>query len=357
MFDAETAALLRSAPAVPGLDPANLPALLTEHYARLAAARLGGLDGVPDDTGMRWSLERIADTYELVASLQSGAEAARAPAFVAATAQQILARRQEQSVGDLIPPAIVDRDRVDPSIAACLLFLAAEQYADANEAATAVQARREGQLYEATILAEHVSDLARGRLSQIVERSGRWRRQRAYRDIGEQALAALLEGLCTGIEIFTANFLRVALPEPAAGRYDSARAAFEHVLNLSGTRQELGIAGEPVVLAFAGPHHLASLLLTATDGIAHASLLSIPPPEGSDHELWHDWLRFRAQNFPYVWPNHRQAISNNFHQTAKSSVVVLPTGAGKTTVSSLKIAGVLARRKKVIFFGAYACSC
>lgn len=39
----------------------------------------------------------------------------------------------------------------------------------------------------------------------------------------------------------------------------------------------------------------------------------------------------------------------NFYETGKSAVVVLPTGAGKTTVSSLKIAGVLARKKKVIF--------
>jgi replicative superfamily II helicase len=42
-------------------------------------------------------------------------------------------------------------------------------------------------------------------------------------------------------------------------------------------------------------------------------------------------------------------LAQEFHQTGKSAVVILPTGAGKTTVSSLKIAGVLARRKKVVF--------
>jgi D-beta-D-heptose 7-phosphate kinase/D-beta-D-heptose 1-phosphate adenosyltransferase len=50
-----------------------------------------------------------------------------------------------------------------------------------------------------------------------------------------------------------------------------------------------------------------------------------------------------------MWPNHRQAVQREFHQTGVSGVVVLPTGAGKTTVSSLKIAGVLARGKKVVF--------
>jgi replicative superfamily II helicase len=50
-----------------------------------------------------------------------------------------------------------------------------------------------------------------------------------------------------------------------------------------------------------------------------------------------------------VWPNHREAIAKGFYQTGNSAVVVLPTGAGKTTLSSLKIAGALARKKKVVF--------
>ena len=42
MFDAATAQLLRSAPAVPGLNPQDIPALLTRHYANLVSARLRG---------------------------------------------------------------------------------------------------------------------------------------------------------------------------------------------------------------------------------------------------------------------------------------------------------------------------
>ncbi len=34
---------------------------------------------------------------------------------------------------------IIDRDRVDPTLAAAALFLAAEQYADANEAARRIR--------------------------------------------------------------------------------------------------------------------------------------------------------------------------------------------------------------------------
>jgi DNA-binding transcriptional LysR family regulator len=100
---------------------------------------------------------------------------------------------------------------------------------------------------------------------------------------------------------------------------------------------------------YAGPRHLAALLLATDDGIHDAVLTKLPPPTGADQEIWKKWLQHRAAMAPFVWPNHREAIARGFHWTGKSAVVILPTGAGKTTLSSLKIAGNLARKKKVIF--------
>ena len=349
MFDATTAALLRSAPAMPGLDPGNIPALLTAQYANLAAARLRGDDEGLDDLVEAWSLERLADTYEILTSLTTDDAVRRPAAFVAGTAQQILARRQA-AIPDQRPPNI-DRDRVDPSIAAAVLFLSAEQYADANEASLAIRPNVGGQLYEAEILSEDIADLARGRLNEILARSARWRRRNRYFDLDERALAALLEALITGVELLAANLLHEPLPEGIAGRFDSARRAFEAVLALSATSGSAylpGIEGA-TVLAYAGPHHLASLLLSASEGLTHASLFAVPPPQGANQNSWNRWLRSRARLAPYVWPNHREAIAKKFYESGVSSVVVLPTGAGKTTVSSLKIAGILARGKKVVF--------
>ena len=175
MFDATTAALLRSAPAMPGLNPANIPALLTRQYANLAAARLRGGDENLGELVAAWSLERLADTYEILTSLTTEDSVRRPAAFVAGTAQQILARRQAISAGPRRPN--IDRDRVDPSIAAAVLFLSAEQYADANEASHAIRTSIDGQLYEAEILSENIADLARGRLNEIIARSARWQRQ------------------------------------------------------------------------------------------------------------------------------------------------------------------------------------
>jgi hypothetical protein len=349
MFDATTAALLRSAPAMPGLNPANIPALLTRQYANLAAARLRGGDENLDRLVAAWSLERLADTYEILTSLTTEESVRRPAAFVAGTAQQILARRQAISAGPR--PPNIDRDRVDPSIAAAVLFLSAEQYADANEASHAIRTSIDGQLYEAEILSESITDLARGRLNEILARSARWRRGGRYASLEERALAALLEALITGIELLAANLLNEAPPELIAGRFDSARRAFEIVLELSATSGSAYLPGVEgaTVLSYSGPHHLASLLLAASDGLALASLFAVPPPQGANNETWNNWLKSRAKLAPFVWPNHREAIAKGFYQTGVSSVVVLPTGAGKTTISSLKIAGVLASGKKVVF--------
>jgi hypothetical protein len=248
-------------------------------------------------------------------------------------------------------PWNVDRDRVDPSLAAALLFLAAEQYADAHEAASAIQSNRTGQLYEATIVSENIVDLARGQLERIVERGARWRRPRRYQDLEEQALAALIETLIAGVEVLAADFMNLPIPEASADRFDGPSQAFTRVLDLSSEIDVEHVAdlGGEILNAYAGPYHLAALLLASYDGIKDAALTKLPPPADADPEFWGRWLAYRAKNFPFVWPNHRAAIAQEFHQTGNSAVVILPRGAGKTTVSSLKIAGVLARGQEVIF--------
>lgn len=350
MFDAATASLLRSAPELPGLDPETLPAILTTHYAQLASVRLRGSRDETGDDENPWSLARIADTYELVVSLQPESQTRAAAAFVAGTARQILARRQAVIDPDAGLPSNIDRDRLDPSLAAAIMFLASEQYADANEAAAHITTSRPDQTYEATILSEHISDLSQGRLTSILERAGRWRRPFTHIDLDARALASLLEALSAGIEMLAAQMLHQPIPEQTGSRFETPQQAFARVLALSASGGiESTLSPDGMIITYPGPYHLASLLLAAADTIAKASLLNIPAPNGSNASVWEQWLRFRATKFPYVWANHREAIANEFHQTGISSVVVLPTGAGKTTVSSLKIAGTLARGKKVAF--------
>lgn len=360
MFDARTAALLRGAPSMPGLDADNLPQALTRHYAALVSRRLRGADtsvGLPNDP---WPVDRIADVYEIVASLNEDPEERRAAAFVAGTAQQIIARRIGAASETV--PLPVDRDGVDAGLAAALLFLAAEQYADANEAAGPLALPRSG-MEEAREIGRHVRDFARGNLTAILDRAaagaigapaaeGLEATSASGGGLEEMALRLLLGQIVIGIEHLAAYVM--SANETPMDDLQAARGLFRRVLALASRTSNYDLSlddGAPVHLTsrYPGPAHLASLLLSVTDGIADAPLTRLPPPDGADPDFWSRWLAFRAKSTPFVWRNHRQAIAKDFYQTGKSAVLVLPTGAGKTTISVLKIAGVLARGKKVVF--------
>lgn len=352
MFDPVTAEFLRSAPALQGLDPAELPQILTAHYTELVSRRLRRVHGesMVNEENEVWPLARIADTYELIASVSEDQRKKRAAAFVAGTAQQILAQEVGSvEEGELLP--ILDRDRVDPTIAAALLFLAAEQYADAVEAAQRIHSVRGQQDFVSTLLALNIRDLAAGKLSRILKRAKK--RPEHFRTQGgleARSTTALFETLLVGVELFAADVLREEVPKKAAGRFDSARTAFSRVLQLSSHKQKTeDPILETLLITYPGPRHLAALLLAVVDGTEKAPLTKIDPPPYVDENFWNSWLRHRAETAPFTWHNHREAVAKQFHHNGNSAVMVLPTGAGKTTVSCLKIASVLGYGKNVIF--------
>lgn len=366
MFDSRTSALLAAAPDLPGLDASDLPAMLTRHYAALVSQRLEGEESVDVARDEAWPVERIADVYEIVASIEEDEEMRRAAAFVAGTAQQILARRRPQRLSPqikmLAPAMPVDRDGVDASVAAALLFLAAEQYADAHEAGTAIVELAEARvLPEVGEITRLVRQLARGDLHAITERTVDDQKREPTRPpprrLESRAFTVLLATLSRGIEHLARHMLAIETEED---ELEAAQALFRKVqaycssandrsVSGSGLGESADIRSIGLTVHYAGPAHLASLLLSASRGIAEASLARLPAPAGADTGFWQRWLAFRARSAPYVWRNHREAIGRGFEQTGKSAVLVLPTGAGKTTVSVLKIAGTLARGKKVIF--------
>ncbi|MBU1220515.1 DEAD/DEAH box helicase [Myxococcota bacterium] len=344
MFDQETASLLSNAPEFPELDPKDLPRLLTEHYAHIVSMRLGGKNNsIQEDD---WTLDRIADTYELVVSISNDPSIRRSSAFVAASAQQLIAKREELLEENFTYRENVSRDRLAPEISAVLLFLAAEQYADALEAASKIKIEKEGQHYLVTELVRHIVDLAKGNLTDIINR-GNIRADFVLPhdcSIEFSAFIVLVQSLVVAIE----NLSKLIIGEHKNVQNQSVRTIFENIKSLSATikRDTLSCGVE---FTFPGITHLASLLTAMYDGIFESSLARLEPPQGSEHEFWQNWITYRAKKFPYIWPNHRKALEDGFHHNGKSAVIVLPTGAGKTTISSIKIASVLSQGKKVVF--------
>jgi len=188
-------------------------------------------------------------------------------------------------------------------------------------------------------------------LTGILDRAGRRPRHFSTRgDIEERATTVLLETLIVGIELFAAEVLAGPIPAPAADRFESARVAFRRVVELStDTFHSDDPAVGTLLTTYPGPRHLAALLLSACDATSDAAVTKIHPPAGTDALFWRGWLHHRAATAPFVWQNHREAVAKDFHVGGTSAVLVLPTGAGKTTISCLKIASALAAGKSVIF--------
>lgn len=349
MFDAETARLIRAAPQLRDVDPALLPQELTAIYAELAGIRFRAAEIAdrPDYLAQIERLARIAAVYEAQVDDTIDGEARRAAAFVAGTAYQILGR---------ITADAPDRNfylsagAIHPRIAAPLLFLIAEQSPDAREAARGLGAGRLEEIHRSALL-ESVQDLAQERFTAILERAQRlaFLQPTENEDLTEQATQGLY-GLCwAGIVLLVARLLRTAPPDLAYPVGESPQALFDHVTELAVADLAPAADAARFVSAYAGPRHLARLLRHVADSLEGAGVANLPAPAGASEPAWRRWLRHRAITKPTLWPNHREAIATGFLNSGTSAVLVLPTGAGKTTLSELKIAATLSAGRKVIF--------
>lgn len=348
MFDAETAALIRSAPPLRGVDPLLLPQELTRIYAELAGIRLRSVQPAAEPAYLAEieRLGRIAAVYEAQVDDTIGERARRAAAFVAGTAYQILGR---------ILPEEPDRDgflsaaAVHPRVAAPLLFLIAEQSPDAREAARGIGNGRLTDIRRGALL-ESLQDLANERFASILERAERLAglQPAPDDDLSEQATQGLY-GLCWAGLVHLAARLLGRAPPPLAYPYsETPQAAFDRVVQLSVYNIVPGGGGR-MVSAYSGPRHLARLLRHVADGLEGAGIANLPAPSGAEEQAWRRWLRHRSLTKPTLWPNHRSAVGTGFLSVGTSAVLVLPTGAGKTTLSELKIASTLSTGKKVVF--------
>lgn len=349
MFDAETAALIRSAPPLKDVDPQLLPQELTGIYAELAGLRLRAarLADAPDYLAQIERLTRIAAVYEAQVDDTLDGMARRAAAFVAGTAYQILGR---------VMPTPTDRTAfmsaaaIHPRIAAPLLFLIAEQSPDAREAARGLAGGRLEDVHRGALL-ESIQDLAQERFTAILERAERLARLQPSPgdDLTEQAIQGLY-GLCwAGLIHLVARLLAQVPPVLAYPLLDTPQALFDRVTQLAVANIAVPGPGAHLVSAYAGPRHLARLLRHVADGLEGAGIANLPVPTGAVEPAWRRWLRHRAQAKPTLWPNHREAVATGFLDAGTSGVLVLPTGAGKTTLSELKIAATLSVGRKVIF--------
>lgn len=349
MFDADTSFLISGAPELEGLDLLSLPEQLTDAYASIVTARVrlrelaAGAPVSADIEELATQMQRIAFTNEAFVSAFPNRENRASAAFVAGAAHHVslMASRMGRTEK---PQTRLTLDSIAPEVSATLLFMIAEATADSAEMAKEILIPKdnviEGRLLNAIV------NLSRGELINVSDidlpsvellRSG---------DPGDQGVAGLLFLLLRGVRQLARELLGTTQTEDALG---DAASVFRSIKDLCVEPMETGGQSTSAFSAFPGPHHLASLLMSVADNLAPAAIVNIEPPGGVDGARWDTMMRKIAKRRPYLWRNHRTAVNSGYLESGTSSAVSFPTGAGKSTLSELKIATILLQGKKVIF--------
>lgn len=347
VFDPITAELIASSPALAGLDLNALPKKLTEAFAEIIAARIR-LRGARDDTASAElatalaEARRLAAAHEAFVALLPERENRRAAAFVAASAHQLV-MLGEESKGQRTT-SYVDGLSIAPEVSATLLFLVAEAHADAAESAKRIRADSEGHSHVERTLLLAIKLLALGKLREAS------RLPLPAIDLElespELAVQALLLEILKGVRsIATRLLLRID-----AGGITPASEFFQRVKELSvGRLEDILETGDPIYSLFPGPLHLANLLMAVERDLIESVVTRIPTPNGLTEDNWWQVIRRMAGRRPYLWRNHREAISKQYLERGISSAISFPTGGGKSTLAELKIATCLLRDEKVVF--------
>lgn len=355
MFDSETVRLIQGAEPLEDLDLEKLPQFLTEAYAKVVAARLGAVELANGRRDKDWAdnleqLRRLADTYEGLSIFLPEENPHRAScAFVAGSAHYTLSQAR------LIEAHLDGRDveipslsvhGVGPEVAACLLFLLAGHQADAAET-TKLFRPPEDRPQEAELL-KGLSALASGdgrRLREIATGSSVDVEDGTTRDYLRGAAGVLWAELARGLRLIA----RTALGLEAEEDPNAVIGAVLDTLSLTQRAVAVGRLNLVVRPSLAGPYHFTKLLREVSSNLLVTAVAHVTSPAGVDTARWRDFIRHFASRRPFLWRNHASAFEEGFLEPGSSFVLTFPTGAGKTTVTELRIAAEVLRGRKVVY--------
>jgi hypothetical protein len=350
MFDPVTRRFLATAPALPGLAPEALADEFTRTFVEISAARLTLTSMEPEQLDQLAELSermgRIANVFEAQVILGLAGDRTRAAAFVAGSARQVVFQiSQLLATGS---STRVDELAISSDLAAALLFLISERTADSYETSRLIDAYGMRGIHGQIAIA--ISHLARGQLNRITEVQLERFFPRKIDLLGESASDLLYYRVLQGLH----ELARRCLGEEEISTSEDPSGIFAEVRDLAVENAGDDLEGEVVSSAqvpsvFPGAHHLAGLLERVASTLMTAAVVRIPPPDGANPESWVAWLKAEALRYPFIWENHQRAIETGFLAVGQSLVMTSPTGSGKTTLATLKIAATLCGGKTVVY--------
>lgn len=348
MFDRDTLDLIASAPSLQKLESRDLAKELTSAYAKIVAARirLRGGERVDQEIDVLIDeMRRLAFAQEALVAVAPEADTRRAAAFVAGTAHHVVFQAEALSV-DASRNWKLGLDGIPAGLSSSLLFLIAQSHADAVEMTKAVVSGDENEAV-GYALTQALCHLIRGDLAEAASttHSAQYWMQNPHPAVGLGA-TALYVMVLDGVRLLSKELMGEVNPD------SSSFDVFTRVIGLSIRKINISILSDTSFVSestYPGPFHLASLLLEAGKELKLSSLVSVDSPLGVAGDRWREKMCAIAATRPYLWRNHLQAIENGYLDNGTSSVVSFPTGAGKSTLSELKIASTLLASRKVVF--------
>ena len=346
MFDPQTSALIADVPDLPGLEQDQLAKQLSEAFATISAARirLRTLEQAESDTVLNeviHDMRRLAIANEAFVTVDIERDDRAAAAFVAGTAYQLLFNAEMLQEREPVLSRLTARD-ISPDVSTVLLFLIAEATADACEAAEQLSADSDDPIERSIISA--IKSLARGKLDDIVSIKIPGLDHLIDTELADLAVASLYWKILVGLHALSRRLLGEQTDDDPKAMFLSIREVC-----LSDQYDVFGDDQPEYVAAFAGPYHLSTLLAALSRDLMDSSIVNIPAPGGLDPSVWSESLGKIATDRPFLWRNHREAIDQGYLEIGVSSVIGFPTGAGKSTLSELKIGATLQTGKTAVF--------
>ncbi len=338
MFDNITRAVITGATPLSGVNMERLPQELTAAYAKIVAFRVAEhySDGFKAEVE---KIERIGKTY-LALLISCRNEHFQSIAFVAASAYSLVASYRNEIRSD-----VFDRDSVCPLCTSTLLYILADAVSDAAEVALRIP-DIEAPYSTHDRISHFVRRLALGKLSEITQ----------------DTIPVPVEGSHDALATITLyNNCLIGLQKLCLALLGDDSSSFDaaiHILNRTkilavediSYNLEHDTLGVGIFSTFPGPFITSSLLSIAAERLYLHSLMNVPAPDARFADSWNEQIKKLSRSRPYIWPNHARAIhGNGVLRSGISAVFSLPTGAGKTTLSILKIASSLVAGGKVIF--------
>lgn len=339
MYNSITEEKIRNIPPIGDIDIQRLPQELTRIYAQIVSLRRQVVDGTINfqDESLQLAigfLQQLSLNLETILLTFPNHSQKESIAFVAGTANSLI---YKIGSGNIDSNLLLEIDAVSPFVASVILFLIGNSQADAAEISFSLTGAITLNLTQQRLVSCVVA-LGKGNLIEIESAYFNEVEILSYNDPQEIALNYLWRELGLGIKYIAAKLMGQISGERRNNHFDNVIELAVHDTQLFEQRS-----------VFSGPYRLAKLLRILEGDIYSRGIFDIPAPPSVDPTPWHSFLEKLSKERPYLWENHKEAVDTSFLNPGTSAVLTLPTGAGKSTLSELKIASCIYSGRRVIY--------